>query len=223
MILILNYNKDMPNDITSTTVTLSDLSPAHQMFVTKLLVTLNATRAYMAVYPEASYESAKAAASLLLTDINVQAVLSSELDKRAMQAQEIIDRMGNIARADMSEIIELVEEPAIDRHGEPIEHNGRIVMRQVPHIRAGALEAYGHLIKSITPANGGGVKVELYSAQDALVQMARIRRLIQDTPQVVNMEQVVIYMPDNGRDMPQVVDAMPGGTGSGARPISPGG
>ena len=196
------------DEITTTkAVQLADLSPAHQAFITAILQYKNPTRAYMSAYPDCTFNAATVCAHRLLTDVRIQAVIASMLDARAMQAGEVIDRQGALARVSISDVIEMVDEPAIDRHGEALERGGRQVYRQVPHLREGALEQYGYAIKSIRPANGGGVAVEMLSVQDALSAMERIRRLIQDTPTAINVEQVVIYMPDNQRDAPKIVDA----------------
>jgi hypothetical protein len=187
---------------------LSDLPPDHQTFILGILANKTATRAYMQAYPDSTFNAATVSASRLLSDDRIQRVLNTILDARAMQAREIIERQGNLARADMGDIITMEDEPIIDRHGDAIRIDGRIATRQVPHLKANALEDYGYLIKSITPANGGGVRVELYSAQDALNAMERIRRLIQDAPPALNIEQVIVYIPDNTRDATRIIDAI---------------
>lgn len=181
-------------------IQLSDMSPAHQAFVLAILRYSNPTRAYMEAYPDCPYDSAAPSAARLLMDVNIRAVLDAELGQRAMQAREVIDKQGVLARGNISDVIEMVEEPVLDRHGGPLVRAGSVLMRQVPHLKPGALETYGYTIKSIRPANGGGVAVEMYSVQDALSAMERIRRIISDSPVMVSVDQVVIYMPDYGRD-----------------------
>ena len=185
---------------------LAVLSPPHQVFILAIMQYMNPTRAYMKAYPQSSFEAAMSSASDLLRNPNVNSCIEKLLEERRMRAQEVIDRQGTLARGNINDVIEMVEEPVLDRHGEVLVRNGVEVFRQVPHVRKGALEEFGYQIKSIRPANGGGVAVEMYSVQDALAAMERIHKLVQDNPQQVNIEQVVIYMPDNGRDTKGVIE-----------------
>jgi hypothetical protein len=183
------------------TVTLADLSPQHQAFVNAILQYKSQTRAYMEAYPGTAYDTASNQASLLIHKHEIVSVINTLLDARAMQANEVIDRQGALARINLDDIIEVVNEPALDRHGDILlDSKGGIVYRQVTHLKDGALQKYGYLIKSVKPANRGGMDIEVHSVQDALSAMARIRRLIQDTPPALNIENVHIYLPDNSRD-----------------------
>jgi hypothetical protein len=198
------YNTDMStNELVKdpVAITLQDLSPAHQAFINAILQYKNQTRAYMDAYPGTSYESASSSATNLLRDPGIISVINTLLDKRAMQANEVIDRQGSLARINLGDIIEIKTEPALDRHGELLKDpEGNVVYRQITLLKEGALDKYGYLIKSIKPANRGGLDIEVHSVQDALSAMARIRRLIQDIPPALNIENVHIYLPDNSRD-----------------------
>jgi hypothetical protein len=188
------------------TITIQDLPPKQAAFLVAYLACLNATRAYMQVYPDTTYDGARASAAALLANLNIRAILRAELDKRAMEVEEIIDRLGEMARADASEFIILAEEPIRDNKGAIVMKDGQPLTHQVTHIDEEMLKKRGYLVKAITPARGGGLRIEMYSAKDALDTLARIRRLVQDAPPGPPVEEHIhIYLPDNQRDAPQDV------------------
>lgn len=71
------------------------LSPAHQRFCQQLLTSddLNATRAYMKVYPDAKYDSARTEASRLLANPHIQREVQRLMDERATVTGITADRV----------------------------------------------------------------------------------------------------------------------------------
>jgi primosomal protein N' len=67
----------------------------------------NATRAWMVTHPDASYESAKANASRWLTKANVKAEVERHLSEIRMSAEEAAARITDIARGDISELMDV--------------------------------------------------------------------------------------------------------------------
>jgi len=68
---------------------------------------MNATRAWMRLHPKVAYDSAKATASLFLTNINVKAEIKRRLTERAMSAEEALARLGDMARAELMPFIRI--------------------------------------------------------------------------------------------------------------------
>lgn len=81
------------------------LSRKHQKFVNEYLKIWNGTRAYMAVYPKASYETAMANAARLLGDARISAVVSARLNEAHMSADEALKLQADIARGDITELL----------------------------------------------------------------------------------------------------------------------
>lgn len=61
-------------------ITLPDINPRHRLFVLEYLNDWNATRAYKAVYPKASDDSARTNAARLLANDNIREILAHEAD-----------------------------------------------------------------------------------------------------------------------------------------------
>ena len=49
------------------------LRDKHEQFCREYVIELNATKSYQIVYPDCNYDSARALASQLLTNVNIQA------------------------------------------------------------------------------------------------------------------------------------------------------
>jgi phage terminase small subunit len=93
-------------------VNLVALTEKQKRFVDEYLVDLNATRAYKAAYPKVTKDdTAKAAASRLLTNVNVKAYSDERMKQRAerteITADKVLQRWWDIATADPNEIIHL--------------------------------------------------------------------------------------------------------------------
>jgi phage terminase small subunit len=83
--------------------TVKPLSRKHQKFVSEYLKRWNGTRAYMAVYPKASYETAMANAAKLLRETKIAAVISAKLTEAQMGADEALEILAAHARGDMGQ------------------------------------------------------------------------------------------------------------------------
>lgn len=87
---------------------MSDLKPLsrkHQRVLDEYLICFSQWRAYQAVYPNTTYDSAKAASSKLFTDVNFLAHLSDRLNEVHMSADEALKLVTDIARGDVTEFI----------------------------------------------------------------------------------------------------------------------
>lgn len=77
------------------------LSRKHQKFVAEYLKRWNGTRAYMAVYPAASEETARANASDLLSKTNIANAVAVRIKEAHMSADEAMEILASHARGDI--------------------------------------------------------------------------------------------------------------------------
>lgn len=80
----------------------------HQIFADEWLKDMNGTRAYKVAYPHIKKDTtAKAAASRLLTDVNVKIYIDEQLEKmhneRTADAQEVLEFLTSVMRGEKTE------------------------------------------------------------------------------------------------------------------------
>ncbi len=90
------------------------MTEKQKRFCDEYLIDLNGTRAYKAAYPSVkSDEAAKAAASRLLTNVNVREYLDRELERlhneRTADAQEVMEYLTSVLRGESTASIVVVE------------------------------------------------------------------------------------------------------------------
>jgi terminase small subunit-like protein len=136
------------------------LNEREEAFCRAYVVGWNGTRAAL----DAGYskKTARFIASQNLTKLNIRARIKELMKDKLMEQEEVMARLADMARTDMSELAEPYDVPVLDKDGN---HLGD---RQMIRLKPEAFERYGHLIKSITPASTGGFKIEVYSAKEAL-------------------------------------------------------
>ena len=86
---------------------MEELSAKHREFVNEYLACFNATDAYLKVYSKVKNDTARANSSRLLTNANIQAAITSRLDERRMSADEVLDRLTDIARGDIADVLDI--------------------------------------------------------------------------------------------------------------------
>ena len=79
------------------------LSKKHEKFINEYLKIWNGTRAYMRVYPKASYESAGVRASELLGNVRISAVIAERIKESQMSADEALEILAAHARGDIGQ------------------------------------------------------------------------------------------------------------------------
>jgi len=67
----------------------------------------NATKAWMATHPESNYNSARVSASRWLTKPNIKAEVERRLTEKHMSAEEAMERISDIARGDISQLMDV--------------------------------------------------------------------------------------------------------------------
>lgn len=86
------------------------LTDKQQIFADEYLKDLNGTRAYKVAYPNVKKDSsAKAAASRLLTNVNLKAYIDEQLEemhnKRTADAQEVLEYLTKVMRGEETETV----------------------------------------------------------------------------------------------------------------------
>lgn len=90
------------------------MTEKQKRFADEYIIDLNATRAYKVAYPNVKNdETAKAAASRLLTNVNVQKYVADQLkvisDSKIADAQEVMKYLSSVMRGEGSEEVVVVE------------------------------------------------------------------------------------------------------------------
>jgi phage terminase small subunit len=133
------------------------LNTKQQLFVEHYLQHWNATQA--AIRAGYSDKTAYSIGQRLLKDVEVAEAIAERIAQVAMSADEVLIRLADQARSDM---------------GDFMTDYGELDLAKAK--TSGKL----HLIKSYTSTDKGGVKVELYDAQAALVHLGRHHGLFVD-------------------------------------------
>ena len=157
------------------------MTPKQRAFVFEYIKDFNATQA--AIRAGYSKKTARFIGCENLTKPNISAEIDKEFEKRAMSANEVLSRMGDIARGNADDYL------TIDEYG----YAGLDLHKMK---RAGKL----HLIKKYNVTKNGTV-IELYDAQAALVQMGKQHGLFPNRQEITGKDgeplKVVLGWGDN--------------------------
>lgn len=145
------------------------LSKKHQAFVNNFFIFgMNGTDAYQATYPKASRETARANAADLLANTDIKAEVQARMEVMKMSGDEAIVRLSDIARGSMEDFLifqEGMRLPILDF--KKAKELGRL-----------------HLIKKLEYTKEGGIKFELYPADAAQRDIARVNGLFKDVQEL---------------------------------------
>lgn len=143
------------------------LIPKHQEFINELfLLNMNATEAYLKVYPKSSYDAARAHAARLVTNGSIQAEIARRLKEKQLSADEVLARLGDMARADMRDFIKAFE----------IGEKTAVMVDLGKALEGGKT----HLIKKLKYNAQGGLEIELHDSQAALLNIGKNHGLFTD-------------------------------------------
>lgn len=152
-------------------------------FIESYLKCWNATQAATV----AGYKHPRRQGSRLLSFVDIREEIQRRLDEKCMGADEVLLRLAEQARADISEFI--TDHGAVDWE---------------------AVKKRGHLIKKIAHNKGKNSIVELHDAQAALALIGKHHRLFVDRQEVtgkdgapveVEIKEVVIELPPEDEPM----------------------
>lgn len=151
------------------------LTKKQKLFCDEYLIDLNATRAYKDAYPNIKKdETAKAAGSRLLTNVNVKFYIEEKMKEREKRTEVTQDRvlkeLAKIGFADIKDYLEYKTVKAIverDENGEPI-----IDYRQIIDV-IDSTEVDTSVIQEVSIGRDGTFKFKLYDKQKALVDIGK--------------------------------------------------
>ncbi len=190
-----------------------------QAFVNAYLETWNASEAAR----RAGYNGkSNVVGAQLLANVSIAAEIKRRVAELAMSADEVLVRLGEQARGSMEDFLEFEEvvydPPRLDDAGHELKR-----AFVCTGINLGKAKARGklHLLKSVQKGKQG-LKIELYDAQAALALLGKAHGLFVERTEhtgrgggpIEHRAQVVIVIPDNGRDGDQAAagtaDGVPG-------------
>lgn len=159
-----------------------------QVFVEKYLVYWNATRA--AIEAGYSEKTAYSQGQRLLKNVEIQEEVEKRISESAMDADEVLSRLSEIARHDIGEFLTFrnndIEEPYIDLK------------------KARELDKLG-LIRKLKYNAQGKLEVEFYDKQTALVQLGKHLGLFTDKIEhsgpgggPIAIKEVIVELPEEG-------------------------
>lgn len=159
------------------------MSESHEKFVSEYLKDYNATRAYMAVYPDSNTDAARVSASRLLTNANIKKAIAEKakdlIEKSDANTIELINRQREIAFSDIRDAVEIVE--------------GKPVIKDIEKIP-------NNIIHSMKIDKSGVVEIKAYDAQKALDALMRYYSLYNDKVEVTNNINLV-YLDDDDKNL----------------------
>jgi hypothetical protein len=184
------------------------LSVKHQAFVESLFThNMNATQAYLYVYGGDRVAAASNGARLIRND-KVAEAIKVRLNENAMSADEVLSRMADIARGDMSDLMALSTsgftfELLID------DGNGK----KIPNPKTKLIKKIKQRVTTFLGKSESDedreiieTELELYSAHDALRDLGKFHKLFVDRQEITGKDgaplvtrvEVVLPAEDNG-------------------------
>jgi phage terminase small subunit len=159
---------------------LAELKGKQRGFVVEYLRDLHGQNA--AIRAGYSKETARSQASRMLTNVNIRAAVDAGIALYAMPEAEVLFRISGHARGDMSDFLTITEEEVIiEQRINGVEVTTETARRPVARLdlEKAAAEGKLHLIKSYSKTDKGE-RVELYDAQAAQRDLAKIHGLAKD-------------------------------------------
>jgi len=159
---------------------MADLTNKQKAFIEEYLKDFNATRAARRAGYGGSAGVLAAQGSRLLKNAKVSARISERLRESAMMADEILMRLSEQARIDISDFLK--EYGAIDWE---------------------AVDKKGHLVKKIVHTKGKQSTIEVYDSQRALELLGKAHGLFKDRVDVTSGDEplepdkIIIYRSDD--------------------------
>jgi sporulation protein YlmC with PRC-barrel domain len=167
------------------------LTNKQQAFINFYLVSWNASDAAR----RAGYAHAGSQGERLLRNVEVQQAIREKMAENAMQADEVLQRLGDQARFNLTDLFLEKTRCIYDKDGNQV---GEI---QTFELDWEKLKERGHLIKSLTNTQWGP-KIEAYDGQAALFKIGTALGALTERVDLTSKGEkldVVVYIPDNGR------------------------
>lgn len=160
------------------------LSNKHQDFINEyFLQKMNGTDAYMTVYPKASYDTARANAAKLLANTSIKAEIDRRLKEKQMSADEVLARLSDMARADISEFVD------VSRPGDLADEKYKGKTHVIKKIkRKITRDQYGREFEEM--------ELEFYDARQTLVDLGRYHKLFTDKIEITLRDELEKLLKD---------------------------
>jgi phage terminase small subunit len=178
-----------------------------QAFVAEYIKDFNATRAARAV--GYSPKTARAIGQKLLTFTDVDTAIQAEIKEHAMEGEEILQRLGDIARGDVAELMDITTQGFSIKLTLKDPVTGEITVNPKTKLIKKIKQKVTTFLGKNESAEDREVietEIELYSAVEAMGLLGKNKRLFIDRTEVTGaaggpLEVVQIYLPSNGREV----------------------
>lgn len=150
---------------------------------------MNQTRAYLKVYPNTPYESAKVKASQFFTKVNVRGEITYRLKEEAMGVEEALRRKAAIARADLRPFIKLGKDGFVYfdmSQSEAMEY--LFLVKEMETKRERRIEGKG---EDAEEWEGEWVRVKLHDANSALTEILKMHGKFTDKIDVTSKGEAI--------------------------------
>ena len=148
-----------------------------QAFIAEYIKDFNATRS--AIAAGYSQKTARSIGQHLLTLVDIDAAIKAEISERAMDKDEVLQRLADIARGDMADLMDITTMGFTLNL--TIHENGKIIPNpKTKLIKKIKQKVTTHIAKSESDEDREVVEteVELYSAQEALNTLGKYHGLL---------------------------------------------
>lgn len=141
---------------------------------------LNGKKAYLFVYPNAKPDSATAAASLLLTNINVSAVIKHLTNQAILKAEEVLFHLSDLTKVSAEPFMNYGKDgkqfPYIDLSMESAKEHMHFI-KDIEMTRERRIEGKGEGLEEFEVEH---IKLKFHDRKEALRDMARYHKLLTD-------------------------------------------
>jgi hypothetical protein len=140
---------------------------------------MNQTRAYLKINPKVTYDSARMAASVFFARSNIRAEIERRLKANAMSAEEVLSRLGDMARASHKPYIKIDADGfAYFNMADPEAQKNMHLIKKMKTKRERRIVGRGDEAEEW---EGEWVEVELHDAQAALEKLGKFHGMFMDT------------------------------------------
>jgi phage terminase small subunit len=179
------------------------LTNKQRVFIEEYLRTWNATQS--AISAGYSPHTARAIGCKLLTQVDIKEQITAEISERAMGADEVLQRLADIARGDITELMDITTSGFnIQLLGD--DKDKKPQSKLIKKIKQKVITRMGKTEDS-EDTETIETEIELYSQIEALKLLGQKHGLFKNITEVTGKDGealppaiVNVYLPDNGRD-----------------------
>lgn len=184
---------------------ITKINNRHIRFIDEYFINnMNATEAYLAVYPKVNRDTAGVNGCRLLGNANIKAEISRRMRENGMQPEEIVSRLSDMARASHLPFISITDSGTVYfDFSNPEAKKYFHLIKKIKTKRTRRLVGHGD---NAEEWEDEWVEVELYDAQNALLTLAKLNGMVTEKTDITSkgekleQSQVLFYIPCNNRD-----------------------